>query len=86
MKINKNDRANIEPEQLTTEMFVYKEVPFNPERDKLIDLINNFGKMSWRFHSMAQRITPGTHDLRTGQPKIEIVLILEKKLFNPFDN
>jgi hypothetical protein len=64
--------------------YLYKEIPYKPETQILIDVLNSYGEKCWRFHSMAQRLTPGT-DFRTGQPKIEIMIIVEKEQFNPFD-
>jgi hypothetical protein len=39
--------------------------------------INKQGDLGWRFHSMAQKVTQ-TKDLRTGQNKVELIIIFER--------
>lgn len=64
-------------------IFGYKEVPFNPAKE-LIPQLNEFcaNNPGYRYHCMAQKITAKTMDFRTGQPKVELVLIFEV-LFEP---
>lgn len=47
----------------------------------LLTQINEQGKFGWRFHSMAQKMTKQV-DFKTGQPKIDIVLIYERELLS----
>lgn len=59
--------------------FKYIEIPFDQKTD-LIKTLNEQGFKGYRFHSMAQKIVPG-HDFRTGQPKVQMVLLMEQAIF-----
>jgi hypothetical protein len=57
--------------------YQYKELPFDMKKP-LIDILNDQGRDGWRFHSMAQKLSGGT-DFKTGQPKVELMIILERQ-------
>lgn len=46
----------------------------------LIDQIDKAGQSGWEFITQAQKIIPGFRDLKTGMPKIEIVLIYKQEI------
>lgn len=60
-----------------TTSFTYKETPYDPKKS-FIDILNAEGRDGWRFHSMAQRMS-GSTDFKTGQPKVELVMIFERQ-------
>ena len=60
--------------------YEYKEELMSMSVD-LLTQINKQGEYGWRFHSMAQRLTKSV-DFKTGQPKIDIVLIYERQIIN----
>lgn len=59
-------------------IFGYCEVPFNTSKE-LIPQLNEFCKdhPGYHYHCMAQKISARTMDFKTGQPKIDLVLIFE---------
>lgn len=57
--------------------YEYLEIIYDPHRE-FLDQVNSICKAraNTRFHSMAQKLSP-IRDLKTGQPKMDMVIIFE---------